>query len=61
MLSKCSSTAYFKFEVSIYVFELGTNEGDKLGLKYGRVLGKTIGAADGLPLGTYDVSDLGLS
>ena len=61
MLSKCFSTAYFKFEVSVYVFELGTNEVAKLGLRYGRVLGKTLGAVDGLPLGTYDVSDLGLS
>ena len=44
--SKCSSTEYCKFELSVDGFDLGANEVTKLGLRYGRVLGTTIDVMD---------------
>ena len=55
------STLDWKFEQSVDGLELGTNEGTKLKLRDGIVLGTTFGVIYGLLLGTYDHSDLGSS
>ena len=47
--------------VSVDVIELVTNEGTKLGLRYAKVLGITLGAMDIIELDTYDGSDIGKS
>ena len=58
-LSYGSYTEDWKFEVAVDELELGTNEGTKIGLKDWRVPGTTLGAMAGIPLGTYDGSDIG--
>ena len=42
------------FEGLVYGIDIVTNKGTKLGLRYGRVLGITLGDMDGFELGTYD-------
>ena len=46
------------FEGSVYVLELDTNEGTKLGLRDVIVLGTILGTMYGLDISTYDGSDL---
>ena len=58
-MSKCSSTEYWKFEGSLDGLEFSINEGNKISLRYGRVLVTTIIAMYGLTLGTYDGSEIG--
>ena len=41
--------------------DIGTNEGTKLGLRDEIVLDKNLGYMYGLPIGTYDGSDIGSS
>ena len=53
-----SGNPYWKFEGSLCGLELGINEGNKLVLRYGIVLGTTLGALGGLTIGTYDGLDL---
>ena len=43
---------------SVVVLKLGTNEGIKLGVYNQKVVGKTLGAVVGVPLGTYTGSGL---
>ena len=57
-MSYCSSTVDWKFEGVVDGLEIGTNEGNKIVLGDGRVLGKTLGGMDRIPLGTYDGSDI---
>ena len=52
-------TVYCRFEGSVDVLEIGTNEGNKLKIRHGRVFNTSLDAMDGLPLGKYDGSYLG--
>ena len=45
-------------EGSVNGLKLGTGKGNKLGLRDSKVLDIPLGAMFGLPLGTYDGSDL---
>ena len=39
--------------VSLYGLDIVTNVGNEIGLSYGKVIDKTLGALDGISLGTY--------
>ena len=60
LCSSSDGTGDWKFEVSVDGIELGTNEGTKLGLRDGRVIGAIFCDTDGIPLGAYYGLDIGL-